>query len=205
MLIISEGDSGAGSLCLGRDVDTCGVFPIRGKLISCLKNSMEDYLENEEIKQIAQILGCGIFKDYDSKKLRYGRVGICVDADQDALNIACLITTFFYVCLPKFLQEGRLYWIHAPLYAKGSEYIFTEDDWIKVKSKKGFKRMKGIGEMTAREVEESLFGKFKQWEQLTPKDWNKFSELIEELMGTKVTKRRERLFKQIDFDTIKYL
>lgn len=206
-LAISEGDSACGALIQGRDQENVALFPIRGKFINTLKNNQEDYLSNEELQQICSILGCGIFEDYDSKKLRYGKVLIAVDADSDGLNIADLLITFFYVCMPDFIKEGRLYWMRAPLYVNSQthSYIFTEEEWRKVKNKKGYTRCKGLGEMLPIQVEESLFGKYKRWEQLKPKDWNKFKLLIEKLMGKDVEERRDYIFKNIDFENITFM
>ena len=72
-------DSAQGALNLGRDINSVATFPIKGKFINCLKNKREDYLNNEELQQIASILGCGLFEEYNSKKLKYGKVLIAVD------------------------------------------------------------------------------------------------------------------------------
>lgn len=204
-LAITEGDSAQGALNLGRDIENVATFPIRGKFINCLKNKQEDYLNNEELQQIASILGCGLFNEYNASKLKYGKVLIAVDADSDGLNIACLLTTFFYVCMPKFIQEGRLYWMKAPLYTKPGSYIFTEEEWAKVRDKKNYKRNKGLGEMLPQEVEDSLFGKDKHWVQLKPSNWTIFSKLIEDLMGKDVETRRQYLFDKVDFENIKFM
>ena len=204
-LAITEGDSAQGALNLGRDIENVATFPIRGKFINCLKNKQEDYLNNEELQQIASILGCGLFNEYNASKLKYGKVLIAVDADSDGLNIACLLTTFFYVCMPKFIQEGRLYWMKAPLYTKPGSYIFTEEEWAKVRDKKNYKRNKGLGEMLPQEVEDSLFGKDKHWIQLKPSNWTIFSKLIEDLMGKDVETRRQYLFDKVDFENIKFM
>lgn len=206
-LAITEGNSAQGALNKGRDIQSVATYPIRGKFINCLKNKQEDYLDNVELQEIAQILGCGLFEKYNAKKLKYGKVLIAVDADADGLNIACLLTTFFYVCMPKFIQEGRLYWMKAPLYYREStnEYIFTEEQWEKVKNKSGFVRAKGLGEMNVKAVEDSLFGKHKSWVQMKPMSWGQFSKLIEDLMGKDVEVRRDYLFSKVDFEKITFL
>lgn len=206
-LAITEGNSAQGALNKGRDIQSVATYPIRGKFINCLKNKTEDYLDNQELQEIAQILGCGLFEKYNTKKLKYGKVLIAVDADADGLNIACLLTTFFYVCMPNFIKEGRLYWMKAPLYYREAthEYIFTEEQWAKVRNKSGFVRAKGLGEMNPQAVEESLFGKDKNWVQLKPSNWSVFSKLIQDLMGTDVDTRREYLFNKVDFNNITFL
>ncbi len=81
ILLICEGNSAAASMAVARDTKHYGILPIRGKIINLLSNTMEDAMANEEVKAILMALGCGMLDKYDSKKLRYGKVGICVDAD----------------------------------------------------------------------------------------------------------------------------
>ena len=81
-LLICEGDSAKGALIQGRDVDNFGILPVRGKCINAMANPLEDVLENEEVKSILKALGIIAGQTYNPKKLRYGRVGICVDADR---------------------------------------------------------------------------------------------------------------------------
>lgn len=206
-LAISEGDSGMAGLLTGRDIETVAIFPVRGKGVNCLKASQEDYLENQELQQLFSTLGCGIFEDYNAKKLKYGNVLLAVDADEDGKSIMSLILTMFYVCAPEFLKEGRLWWMRAPLYynADKHQYIFTEEDWKKVKNKTGFTRAKGLGEYDAAAVKEALFGKYKRWEQLKISNWKTFSEAVELLMGKDTKGRKDYLFSHIDFERIKFL
>lgn len=206
-LAITEGNSAQGALNLGRDIEHVATYPIRGKFINCLKNAREDFLDNVELQEIAIILGCGLFEKYSAKQLKYGKVLIAVDADADGLNIACLLIVFFYVCMPELIKEGRLWWMKAPLYYNPTthQYIFTEEEWAKIKNKKGFVRAKGLGEMTPTAVEESLFGKYKNWLQLKPANWARFSKLIEDLMGKDVEVRRDYLFSKVNFDEITFL
>ena len=113
----------------------------------------------------------------------------------------------FYVCAPQFLKEGRIWWMRAPLYYNASkhQYIFTEEDWKKVKNKSGFTRAKGIGEYNPEAVKEALFGKYKRWEQLKITNWETFSQSIELLMGKDTKGRKDYLFRNIDFERIKFL
>lgn len=204
-LAICEGKSAKGSLLTGRDEKNVALYDIRGKFINCLKNSKDEFLTNEELIEVSQILGAGLFEKYNSSKLKYGKVLIAVDADEDGKNIADLLITFFYVCMPKFLQEGRLYWMKTPLYYKDGSYIFTEEEWNKVKNKSGYTRAKGLGEMSAKAVEESLFGAHKRWVQLQPANWKGFSKQINMLMGSEVEERRKFIFDNVDFERIKFL
>lgn len=80
-LLIAEGDSALGGLALGRDYTKYGIMAIRGKIINALSNPDEKVYANEEIKLLLSALNIVPGK-YDAKKLRYGRLAICTDADR---------------------------------------------------------------------------------------------------------------------------
>ena len=82
ILLICEGNSALGAMSQARDSSKYGLLAIRGKIINCLANEEEDIYQNEEIKLLLSALNITPGK-YDSKKLRYGRLGICSDADSD--------------------------------------------------------------------------------------------------------------------------
>lgn len=81
-LLIVEGDSALGGIAQARDYTKYGILAIRGKIINCLANKEEDIFDNEEIKLLLSAMNI-IPGAYNSKKLRYGKIGICVDADSD--------------------------------------------------------------------------------------------------------------------------
>lgn len=141
MLIIVEGDSALGSLMSARNIDRTALQPIRGKIINALRNPIEEVLENAEVNDIIISLGCGINGNYNSRKLRYGSVGIAVDGDADGYNIMCLITTLFYRLMPKFIEEGRLKWLRAPLYkikyAKQNLFAYNDIELKEIQKKHG--------------------------------------------------------------------
>lgn len=83
-LLIVEGNSAAASMAIARDITKYGILAIRGKILNCLSNPDEKIFQNEEIKLLLSAMNITPGK-YDSKKLRYGRIAICVDADSDRL------------------------------------------------------------------------------------------------------------------------
>ena len=83
-LLIVEGNSAAASMAIARDITRYGILAIRGKILNCLSNPDEKIFQNEEIKLLLSAMNITPGK-YDSKKLRYGRIAICVDADSDRL------------------------------------------------------------------------------------------------------------------------
>ena len=83
-LLIAEGDSALGGLAQGRDYTRYGIMAIRGKIINALSNPDEKVYENEEIKLLLSAMNI-IPGKYDAKKLRYGKLAICTDADSDRI------------------------------------------------------------------------------------------------------------------------
>lgn len=202
-LLIVEGDSAAGSVIQGRDVDHFGVLPIRGKCINAMSNSIEDVLDNEEVKAILKALNISVNSPYNPKRLRYGKLGICVDADDDGAHIALLVTALIYTLCPQFVLDGRLYWLKAPLFRVTNggkvDYYFTEQELPK-NVKGDVKRNKGLGEMDAIDVERSMFGEKQRLEQIIPSPTGITT--LERLMGKEVAPRKEFVFSEIDFSTI---
>lgn len=130
MLVICEGNSALSGLLPARNVECEALYAVRGKVINLLKHPLEECLENQEVSDIILALGCGIKEKYNSKKLNFGKVAIAVDADVDGYSIMCLIATLFHTLMPKFIEEGRLCWLRAPLYrlVKDDKRVFAYND-----------------------------------------------------------------------------
>lgn len=206
MLLIAEGNSAMAGLASGRDTEKYGILAIRGKIRNLLSCPLDEGLENEEVQSILTALGCGILDKYDSKKLRYGKVGIAVDSDDDGCHIACLIMSLFKALMPKFIEEGRLCWLKAPLFrvkkGKNNYYFYDEQELAKSQIKGEQTRYKGLGELTAQDTKESMFDPSNQRIEVLIPDENSFMRL-EELMGSDVAPRKEFVFSgAIDFSKI---
>ena len=210
MLIICEGNSALGGLMPARDVRTEALYAVRGKVKNLMKHPLDECLENQEVSDIIMALGCGIQDRYNSKKLNYGKVAIAVDADVDGYNIMCLITTLFYVLMPQFIEEGRLGWLRAPLYrlSKGNQHIYAydEDELVELrKTHSGWEqsRYKGLGEMVADDMEESMLHPTnRRLDILTINDAEAAAESLQMLMGMEVEGRRDFLFENVDFNIL---
>ena len=210
MLIICEGNSALGGLMPARDVIKEALYAVRGKVKNLLKHPLDECLENQEVSDIIMALGCGIQNKYNSKKLNYGKVAIAVDADVDGYSIMCLIATLFYVLMPKFIEEGRLCWLRAPLYrfTKGDKRLFAySDEEAKILRnqypnwEQGYN--KGLGEMTAEDMMASMLHPEKRrLEVLTIHDIQAAHDSILMLMGPEVEGRRDFLFENVDFSIL---
>ena len=205
-LLIVEGDSAASSIAKARDYKKYGILAIRGKILNCLAHSDEKIFENEEIKLLLSAMNI-IPNKYDSSKLRYGKIGICVDADSDGGHIALLIMAALHYLAPKFLEEGRLCWLRSPLYivknGKATSYYFTDEEFNKVRSKiKGeVSRAKGLGALSQKQAEESMFGEFQRMDRLDVDDDAIY--FLESLMGVDVEPRKKYVFNEIDFSQVR--
>ena len=210
MLIISEGNSALGGLMPARDVKTEALYAVRGKVKNLMKHPLDECLENQEVSDIILALGCGIQEKYSARKLNYGKVAIATDADVDGYAIMCLIATMFYVLMPKFIEEGRLCWLRAPLYKleKGKDKAFAYDDEELAKVKVGreswtITRAKGLGELNSEDMEMSMMNpKERRLEILTISDAEAAAESLKMLMGPNVEDRRDFLFENVDFNII---
>ena len=206
MLLIAEGNSAMAGLASGRDTEKYGILAIRGKIRNLLSCPLEEGLENEEVQSILTALGCGILDKYDSKKLRYGKVGIAVDADDDGCHIACLIMSLFKALMPEFIEEGRLCWLKAPLFkvksGKKNYYYYDEQELANAQIRGEQSRFKGLGELSAQDTRDSMFNTDNQRVEVLIPDDNSFFRL-EQLMGSDVSPRKDFVFSgAIDFSKI---
>ena len=206
-LLIVEGNSAMGGIAQARDYKKYGILAIRGKIINCLSNPEDKIFNNEEIKLLLSAMNI-IPGKYNSSKLRYGKIGICVDADSDGSHIALLIMSALQYLAPDFIKEGRLCWLRSPLYIvdnKGKEtYYFSDEEFAKVKNKiKGVvTRAKGLGELSAESARVSMFSQEYQRMDILEYD-NEAIDLLYKLMGEDVEPRRNFVMSKIDFSRIK--
>lgn len=209
ILLICEGDSALGGMSQARDVEHVGLMAIKGKILNCLSHDEEKIFQNEEIKLLLSAMNINPAK-YDSKKLRYGKLGICSDADSDGYHIGLLVMAVLLKFAPQFIEEGRLCWLRSPLFivkqGKKHSYYFTDDEFNEAKRKGLVKgevhRAKGLGALSPEQAHESMFSpEFQHLDVLMPDD-DSFS-LLSGLMGADVGPRTDYIFDNIDFSTIR--
>lgn len=177
------------------------------KPINAFSNDEEKFYQNEEIKLLLSAMNIVPGK-YDSKKLRYGRIGICSDSDADGYAIGLLIMCALYKVAPQFIEESRLCWLRSPLYIvkkKGKEeYYFSDEDFEKVRKNiiGEVQRNKGLGALSAEQARRSMFTpEFQHIDTLVPDE--ETYELLTSLMGKDSEPKHDFIFENIDFSMIR--
>ena len=206
-LLIVEGNSAGGAMANARDYKKYGILSLRGKILNPLSNTEERIANNEEIKLILKALNI-VPGEYNSKKLRYGKVCICTDSDSDGFHIGLLVMSVLYYFAPEFLFEGRLGWLRSPLYivknGKEESYYFTDEEMNAVRGTitGEVQRNKGLGSLSDDQAHRSMFTP--EFQRIDTFVLTEESEkLLLELMGDEVAPRKEFIFENVDFSEIR--
>lgn len=201
ILLCVEGLSAGGSMSIGRDPNTYGILMLRGKAKNLLKATIEEGLNNEEVKLLLQALGLTYGKPYNSERLRYGRVALAVDGDFDGSHIGLLLMAMLQVLAPQFLKENRLFWLRAPtckVETKTKTHYYYNEEEFRNHPKGNITFFKGLGQMTDEDLKNSMFNK--EWQHLEPITYSEEGiQTLLKLMSEDVEPRKEFVFNNIDF------
>lgn len=206
-IYITEGDSASGNIKTARNNEFQACLPVRGKILNVHKATIEKIQKNAEIMTMIDAFGLKIDTKtmkvtYDEDSLRYDKIIIMSDADVDGSHIKNLFYTFIWNFCPKLIYEGHIYAGVPPLYkitlSGNKGYKYLKDDAAleefknnNVGKKYTVNRLKGLGEMSIEETEETLTNPDQRIiKQITIEDSVAAAKLFDDLMGSQVIQRK---------------
>lgn len=211
-LYIVEGDSALTSVKLARNAEFQAVIPVRGKTLNCLKCGYDRIFKNEIIVDLIKIIGCGVelkgkFKGeaapFDLASLRWSKIILCSDADEDGFQIRTLLLTMFYRLMPKLIEAGKIYIAETPLFeiTTKNETLFAYDqpqkDEITARLdaegvKYQLQRSKGLGENSPEMMAKTTMNPAsRHLIRVNPADAAETARIFETLLGDDLPARKE--------------
>ncbi len=209
-LYIVEGDSALSSVKQARNAEFQAVIPVRGKTLNCVKNSYEKIFKNDIIVDLLKVIGCGVeiksksnksISGFDYDLLKWDKIIICTDADEDGYQIRTLILTMFYKLLPTLIKRGKVYIAETPLFeirVKDKSYFaYTEAEKDEILSELGnvkanVQRSKGLGENEADMMSLTTMNPAtRRLIQILPDDEQKTFDMFDILLGDNLEGRKD--------------
>ena len=193
-IFITEGDSASGTITKARNAETQAVFSLRGKPLNCEKEKRQKFAENEELNLLINALGL----EEDIEDLRYRRIIVATDADDDGMHIRMLVLTFFLKYYPDLIRRGHVYILQTPLFRVKSKteirYCYNQEEKEKaiadMKGKVEITRFKGLGEISWEEFT-GFIGKDMRLDKVRLSDEESIKEILEFFMGENTYERQQ--------------
>lgn len=192
-IFITEGDSASGTITKARQAGYQAVFSLRGKPINCYKESRRRVAENEELNLLISALGV----ENDLENLRYNKIIVATDADDDGMHIRMLVLTFFLKYYPDLIRRGHVFILQTPLFRVRTKkelyycYNLTERDAAvaAIKGTPEITRFKGLGEISAEQFVDFI-GENMRLDRVSLSDEESISGLLEFYMGDNTIERQ---------------
>ncbi|MFL2937594.1 MAG: DNA topoisomerase IV subunit B [Opitutales bacterium] len=202
-LFITEGDSASGSITKARDVQTQGVFSLKGKPLNSFGLTRKVVYENEEFNLIQAALGI----EDDLEDLRYNQVVIATDADVDGMHIRLLLITFFLQFFPELIRQGHLFVLQTPLFRVRNKKttLYCYDDAEREAALKTLgknpeiTRFKGLGEISPDEFKHFIADDIRL-DPVKIDVQESIKEMLKFFMGKNTPERQEYIIRNLRFE-----
>ena len=199
-IFITEGLSASGSITKCRDVAYQAVFSLRGKTPNSWGSSREIVYKNEEYNLLQAALNI----EEGMEGLRYNKVIIATDADDDGMHIRLLLLTFFLQFFPDLVRQGHVYILQTPLFRvrnkKETYYCYTDEERVNAIKKLGdsaeITRFKGLGEISDHEFK-NFIGEDIRLDQVILRKEDAFNDLLEFYRGKNTPQRRDFIIENL--------
>ncbi len=210
-LYIVEGDSALTSCKLGRNADFQAIIPVRGKTLNCLKASYDRIFDSPIIVDLLRVIGCGVelpmkkvkgdIASFNPEALRWAKIILCTDADEDGFQIRTLLLTLFYRLLPTLLAEEKVFIAESPLFeitCGGETYFaYNEPEKAEILRQLGDKkyilqRSKGLGENEPEMMWQTTMNPAtRRLIAVTPADAEETARMFDTLLGDAIADRKK--------------
>lgn len=193
-IFITEGDSASGSIGKSRNADTQAIFSLRGKPLNSFGKTRAVVYENEEFNKLQDALNL----EDGIEGLRYNKVIIATDADDDGMHIRMLLLCFLLQFFPDLVKKGHVYIFETPLFRvrnkKETRYCYTEQERLDAINYFGdsaeITRFKGLGEISPDEFK-GFIGDDIRLTPVTIRKEDSVKEMLEFYMGKNTLARQE--------------
>ncbi len=201
MIFITEGDSATGTMTHSRDASFQAIFSLRGKPENMCGKKQSEIYKNDELYQLMMALGI----ETDVENLKYSKIIIATDADNDGYHIRNLVMTFFLGYFEELVTSGRVFILETPLFRvrtkKENIYCYSEEERDKAQKKLGkgceTTRFKGLGEINPAEFKQFIDP---ETMHLTPVEISQLKavpQLLQFYMGKNTPERRKFIEKHL--------
>jgi DNA gyrase subunit B len=207
---IVEGDSAMSSCKLGRNAEFQAIIPVRGKTLNCMKSTYDKIFASDIIVDLLKVIGCGVevktgkksdLTTFNYDLLKWNKIIICTDADEDGFQIRTLLLTMFYRLLPTLIEKGKIFIAESPLFeiTSGGETYFAYSEFEKseILAKLGNKkytlqRSKGLGENEPDMMwRTTMCPQTRRLVAVTPTDAEETARMFDILLGDALQERKK--------------